>query len=194
MDLFSSKEIILNNGNLLDAVLATIAVPGIFPPKDINGRRLVDGGILDPVPVALARYLDPLAPVIAVCLSPDTQTNLGQPTFHIPAPTPIPIPAMIIEQFSKLRISQAVNIFTQSMEITSNMLADLRIKIDQPDILIRPKLDHISIFDNVKPEELVEIGEESFLEVQKDLDKQFRFINQLSRLRNIPKSPGVVLK
>ncbi len=70
VDIRSKQEIILNKGSVVQAVLATVAIPGVFPPVMINDLELVDGGVLDPVPVAVARWLAPHLPVVAVCLSP----------------------------------------------------------------------------------------------------------------------------
>src|SRR3989338_6228365 len=50
-DLSNRETIAVDKGRLLDAVYKSIAVPGIFQPIMENGRMLVDGGILDPVPV-----------------------------------------------------------------------------------------------------------------------------------------------
>ena len=55
VDLKSGKEVLLSRGRLVDAMLATIAIPGIFPARYMDGLELVDGGTLDPVPVAPAR-------------------------------------------------------------------------------------------------------------------------------------------
>ncbi len=70
VDLKSAREIILDRGRLVDAVLATIALPGILPPQQIEDYQLVDGGVLDPVPVSVARSLAPNLPVVAVVLTP----------------------------------------------------------------------------------------------------------------------------
>src|SRR5581483_5344020 len=75
VDLRTSSEIILRTGRLRDAILATIALPGIFPAYHLDEYELVDGGVLDPVPVALARSMAPSLPVVAVTLT----TPLGQP-------------------------------------------------------------------------------------------------------------------
>ena len=50
VDLKSGNEVLLSKGRLVDAMLATIAMPGVFPPRYIDGLELVDGGTLDPVP------------------------------------------------------------------------------------------------------------------------------------------------
>src|SRR4030042_295517 len=69
-DLNTGLPVVIKQGRLLDAVLATSAVPGVFPARVINGHRLVDGAIMNPIPVAEARALYPKGPVIAVVLSP----------------------------------------------------------------------------------------------------------------------------
>jgi NTE family protein len=53
-DLAHKKEVWLSRGDLFDAIRASISIPGIFTPKDIDTRRLVDGGLLNPLPVAPA--------------------------------------------------------------------------------------------------------------------------------------------
>jgi len=55
VDLISGKEVILNRGSLIHAVMASCAVPGFLPPVSRDGMLLVDGGILDPVPVGPAK-------------------------------------------------------------------------------------------------------------------------------------------
>src|SRR5215213_7454912 len=69
VDLKSGREVLLSTGRLVDAMLATIAMPGVFPARYIDGLELVDGGTLDPVPVAPARRLAPRLPVVAVVLT-----------------------------------------------------------------------------------------------------------------------------
>jgi len=51
-DIMKQKEIWIQKGKLLDAVRASIAIPSIFTPKEISGRYLIDGGVLNPLPIA----------------------------------------------------------------------------------------------------------------------------------------------
>ncbi len=51
-DLASGTSRLLSSGDLLEAVLASAAIPGLFPPVEIDGERLVDGAIADPLPIA----------------------------------------------------------------------------------------------------------------------------------------------
>jgi NTE family protein len=56
-ELASGREVWLREGRLADAVRASIALPGLFSPVERNGRVLVDGGLVNPVPVSLCRAL-----------------------------------------------------------------------------------------------------------------------------------------
>ncbi|NTV36827.1 MAG: patatin-like phospholipase family protein [Anaerolineaceae bacterium] len=157
VDQESSQEIILNKGKVIDAVLATIAIPGIFPPQRIHDHILVDGGVLDPVPVTLARWLMPSYPVVAVCLtpSPEKWAELG----HAKIKPPIAIPGPILNQFYRLRLAQAFQTFTNSMDITARMLAELRLQNDRPDIIIRPEVSSYGLLDSADPAEIIRLGE-----------------------------------
>ncbi len=163
VDINSSKEVYFTSGSVLDAVLASSAFPGVLPPRKMGNALLVDGAILDPVPVNLLRSLAPGIPIVAVTLqaAPEEWGSIPQGNIIESAPLPIPIPAQIIQGLSKLRIGQAVLIFTQSMEINSRMLTELRLKIDQPDVIIRPNVMQFGLFEMLNPEKLIQIGEEA---------------------------------
>ncbi|WP_153147844.1 patatin-like phospholipase family protein [Dechloromonas sp. H13] len=70
-DLANGREVWLKEGGLISAVRASIALPGLFAPHQIGGRFLVDGGLVNPVPVSLCRALDADV-VVAVDLGMDT--------------------------------------------------------------------------------------------------------------------------
>jgi NTE family protein len=78
-DLETGDEIVLRRGHLAEAVLASSAIPGILPPSVIEGRTLVDGAMVTPVPVASAATMGP-APVLAVnVLRPPSPGNSSRP-------------------------------------------------------------------------------------------------------------------
>jgi len=74
VDLNTGKEHTLREGNLLDAVMATSAFPGVFPPVEIQGLQLVDGGVLDNLPTELPRQLGADV-VIAVYVTATVDTD-----------------------------------------------------------------------------------------------------------------------
>lgn len=188
VDTVTMQEYILDHGHVSDSVLATIAVPGVFPPKEINGAILVDGGVLDPVPVALARWLAPSLPIVAVCLSPAPEGWAHLPEFSIPAVNPIAQP--IIQQITKTRVAKAFQVFVRSMDITSHMLAELRLKTDHPEVIIRPNVSRFGMLDNVDPKELIEEGVIATEEAIEDIQKTMGWANQISRRFRKVQAPG----
>lgn len=58
VDLMRQREVWLREGDLWDAVRASIAIPGVFTPYEVHGRELVDGGLLAPLPIAATRLSD----------------------------------------------------------------------------------------------------------------------------------------
>ena len=90
-DIVNRQEVWLDSGKLFDAIRASIAVPGVFTPKKINGRLLVDGGLLNPLP-GVPHGADDVALTIAVSLSGrDVQDPLG--------PNPPELPLSTIDQY-----------------------------------------------------------------------------------------------
>lgn len=153
VDIESMQKVVLKEGRVLDAVMSTIAIPGIFPPNEWGGHRLVDGGVLDPVPVQLARSLSPGLPVVAVPLSPPPEQWSQLPFPKIIPETPI------LKPIASLRVAQAFDIFTRSLEIGSYMLAHTRMKLEKPDVIIYPKVTDIGFLDKVDVRELAARGD-----------------------------------
>jgi NTE family protein len=78
-DLESGDEVVLRQGSLADAVLASSAIPGILSPSIVDGRTLVDGAMVTPVPVACAKTMAEV-PVMAVnVLRPPSAGQAGTP-------------------------------------------------------------------------------------------------------------------
>jgi NTE family protein len=154
VDIQIAQPVVIDHGRLVDAVLATIAVPGIFPPVHWNGYHLIDGGVLDPVPVALARTLAPGLPVVAVVLSPPLTdwAGPGQPRLLNSLP-------FLATYLGRLRVAQALNIFMRSVDIGGAMLTDLRLRLDQPEVILRPAVPQIGLLDNVDVAEVAHLGE-----------------------------------
>lgn len=179
VDIHSSQEIIINQGPLIDAVLATVAVPGVFPPRQQGNYLFVDGAILDPVPVAVARWLAPNLPVCASVLSPPPENWADLPPFHLPHTSPLQ--ERVLEQVSRLRFGQALNMFIQSMDITSRMLTELRLEVERPEVIIRPRVEHYSMLQDVLPQELIDLGRQAAESILPDLRNSYRWQGRLSR-------------
>jgi NTE family protein len=177
-DLNSGREILLSEGSLEDAILATIAIPGIFPAKMIGDLELVDGGTLDPVPVAAARSLvSPKTPVVAVVLS--TQMGIPAQTWNIPLPDYLP--RTIITRLGKMRYSQALDVFLRSLDMVNRAVTEYRLQVDDPDVIIRPAVVDVDILDQVDVRAIARKGEEAVETVLPELKKLFAWQNRLRR-------------
>ncbi len=192
VDIHSGDEIIINSGRLVDAAKATAAIPGIFPAMEIGHHTLVDGGVLDPVPVALARWLQPDLPVVAVSLTPQMEDWPKVPRIDIPPY--VPIPQIIIDHLSQFRLGKAMHIFIDSMEIMINKITDLRLRLDKPDVIIRPKVHEYTMFDKVDIDHVIRLGEQAVLDALQDLKTINSPDKRLNRWFRVTKPPGKILK
>jgi NTE family protein len=180
VDLNTAERLVLGRGRVLDAVMASIAVPGVFPPRQLGGRLLVDGGVMDPVPVGVARSLRPNLPVAAVVLSPpiDQWAGIGQPRLMNSLP-------FLNKYLSQFRFSQALNIFMRSIDIAGALLTELLLEIEKPDVLIRPAVRQIGLLDQVDIAEVARLGERAaehvLLELERAVGWQARLRRRLFR-------------
>lgn len=177
VDIDSGTEVVLDNGSLKDAVLATIALPGIFPVQHIRELNLVDGGVLNPVPVSLARALSPNLPVVAVVLNDPIDKALKP--YSLPVPSIIP--RSIADRISRISLAQSLDIFLRSVDASSRYVAHLRLKVDKPEVIVRPDVHHINLLDNVTIEEVARLGEEALEQVLPDLKRETAWLARLNR-------------
>jgi NTE family protein len=177
VDLKKCQEVVLNNGRVVDAVLATIAVPGVFPPRLYGEAQLVDGAVLDPVPVSVARSMAPGLPVVAVVLDMDTDATRDLNSL----PFPVPMPAQLVERITRTRVAQAFNIFLQSVDASSRALAEMRLQTDNPDVIIRPEVNGIGLLDKVDIHTIILKGENATEIVLPSLQQAVAWPNRLRR-------------
>jgi NTE family protein len=176
-DLKSGKEILLSSGHLVDAILATIAMPAVFPVRYIGDLELVDGGTLDPIPVAPARSLNPRLPVVAVALNIPIGTSAR--TWSIPMP--ISLPRALIQWVSKMRYGLMLDVYVRSLDLVSRAVAEYRLEVDKPDVIIRPLLGDIDTLDIINVHEVVKIGEAAVDEVLPQLKQKFTLRKRIRR-------------
>ncbi|GAB1472163.1 patatin-like phospholipase family protein [Chloroflexota bacterium] len=177
VDIITGCEVILHEGSLRDAVLATIALPGIFPIQRINDWHLVDGGVLNPVPVTVARMLSPNLPVVAVSLN----DLIDQPLRGYNLPIPSIVPRQIVESLSRISLAQSMDIFLRSVDASSRYVAHLRLLMDKPEVLVRPLVHHIDLLDSVVIEDVAQLGEQALVEVLPDLKRETSWAARIGR-------------
>lgn len=172
----TARPLALNRGRVLDALAATIAVPGIFPAQMRNGRLLVDGGVLDPVPVTLARQLAPGLPVAAVALSPqiDGFSSPQRPSLLNALP-------ILSRYLGRLRLVQALDVFMRAVDVGGIALTELRMVADPPDVVIRPNIPLIGLLDPVDVHDVALMGAQAAVQALPELRRAAGWQGRLRR-------------
>ncbi len=172
----TGHEIWLTRGRLADALRASYALPGIFPPVKIGGRWLVDGALVNPVPVSAARALDARL-VIAVNLNSDL---FGRGTIiashgsdESDEPPPL-VPkangilgmfggeSLLRRQFVGREGSPGIpTVMMEAFNVMQDRITRARLAGDPADVMISPRLGPIGMFDFHRAAEAIAIGAEA---------------------------------
>jgi len=180
--LLSGQEVKFTRGSLHDAVWSSAAIPGILPPMYIGEEWLVDGGLVNPVPVNLCRYLDADI-VIAVNLNGNIiGRKLVSEEKALQISSAIVADASKEASLSKLKESitrhplypfsgdwsgntQAgpkspglIETFADAINIMQDRITRSRMVGDPPDVLITPQLDDMGMMDFSRAEEAINTG------------------------------------
>jgi len=168
-DLDEGKEVWFSRGLLFDAIRASIAFPTLFSPFKLNGHRLVDGGLLNPIPMAPTLHnITDL--VIAVSLSGAKQSRVEQPTeIRKPRPGRNRYHQMVAEFIDGLqkRVNDQhkdedgfFDVISQSIDTMQNSIARFKLAANAPDLLIEIPKDSCTIYEFDRARELISIGRE----------------------------------
>jgi len=160
-DLASGREVWLREGRILDAVRASVALPGLLVPQLLDGRYLVDGGLVNPVPVSLCRALGADF-VIAVDLSMDT-IGLRQRRGDASAPAPAWRQTMGRwlgregdgEDVTRPSLADVVS---NSIAIMQGRISRSRLAGEPADVLIAPRLGQLGLLDFHRAHEAIAAG------------------------------------
>jgi NTE family protein len=174
----TGHEIWLTHGRMIEAVRASYALPGIFAPVLVGDRWLVDGALVNPVPVSAARALGAEI-VIAANLSSDVFTH--STTIYAHGAVPIlptqadveaePPPAkrrfgkffspertMKREFFGSRGRPGISSVMVDAFNIMQDRITRARLAGDPPDLLITPRVGQIGWFDFHRAADLIEFG------------------------------------
>ena len=190
-DIDTGESIIIKQGDLLEALRASLAFPGIFTPVRFGNRFLVDGGLCKPIPTDVARHLG-ADKVIGVCTIPKVLKQSPEtylPTSH---DSTEPVSSRWRDIFSTRRIEQAFrtaigndpaeengynrkspNIFrvcAQSVAIMENVINELHLSQNPKDLVIRPELEGVTLLEFYKADEIIAAGEASARAALQDIE------------------------
>lgn len=180
-DLATQREVWFQHGPLFDAIRASIAIPMVFTPHEVNGRELVDGGLLAPLPLAATRgfHCDYVVAVDLNARSPRVPPSEPVPLresemfnddaplvaanwksrvaswFSAPAPAngpAVPAPAG--------GIASLLDLMSRSMDTMHSQMTRLQVAQDPPDLVIRIPRDSATFYEFWRARELRERGRE----------------------------------
>ncbi|MFP6772534.1 MAG: patatin-like phospholipase family protein [Alphaproteobacteria bacterium] len=170
-ELTTGHEIWLRKGQLVEALQASYALPGIFPPVELDGRPLVDGALVNPVPVSVCRAMGARL-VIAVNLNADmlgseraqngridrgqNGANGGKENGGMLGGA-----GMLESLFRRDGSPSMFNVMASALNILQDRLSRSRLAGDPPDVTIAPKVGHIGLLDFDQAEDLIELGEQA---------------------------------
>lgn len=172
----TGHEIWLTRGRLVDALAASYALPGVFPPARIGGRWLIDGALVNPLPVSAARALGARL-VIAVNVNadnfghgttiqdhgPDAQDELQREALsNPPGLRGIFSERLFKRQFFGTPERPGIStVMVEAFNVMQDRITRSRLAGDPPDVLISPKLGRVNLFDFLCAEEAIALGAEA---------------------------------
>ena len=176
-DMVTGREVWLSRGPVIDAVSASIAMPGLFPPVNLHRRWLVDGAVVNPLPVSAVRAMN-VDVILAV--------NLSGPLWRVPArelqprgeqapPSPLGWLAALgrrrqgevrVEPMRTLRDPAEtpatppgfVDVVGQSITVMQDIVARMRLAGDPADVLLAPEVRHVGLFEFHRADTLIAAG------------------------------------
>jgi NTE family protein len=172
-DLLTGHEVWLNEGPLIAALRASFSLPGIFAPVRHEGRWLVDGALVNPLPVSVCQALGAQL-VIAVNLHADLIGRARTPGSNLPRiagfdlEEELPearrqgiagLPAMLMQLFGRENSGPSLfGVMVQSLNIMQDRITRSRLAGEPPDVAINPRVGHVGMLEFHRAAELIDEG------------------------------------
>lgn len=156
-ELTTGREIWLREGSVAAAVCASIALPGLFAPVMQDGRLLVDGGLVNPVPVSLARAMGADV-VIAVDLGSDI---VGKALHRTAATGDSPWRRRLLTYLGLAgdgELPPLLSVMSTSIHIMQTRIARSRLAGEPADVLLSPRLAQLALMDYHRADEAIAEG------------------------------------
>jgi NTE family protein len=171
-DLRSGAEVVLREGDVLEAIRASIAIPGLFTPQRWRGRLLVDGGLTNPLPVDVARQLGAqfVIAVTVLALPEDTVPRKGEPQrltaqllarFLDSDETPRPEEAEDSSGEPESDLADdigLIEVLSKATGVVQARIAAARLREQPPDCIVAAPSQEIGLFDFHRAADAVDAG------------------------------------
>ena len=189
-DLSNGQEVWIKEGSIHDAIRSSMALPGLFTPVEQDNTWLVDGGLVNPVPVSTCRAMG-ASKVIAVNLNGDI---LGKHLNNHNSQSRNKFSKLtektVLSRFTNTLTGKAGSLFSDlfenntnqpgifdvlasSINIMQDRITRSRMAGDPPDIILSPKLAHIGLMEFDRAEEAIEAGRKAVLQLRPTLEDLF---------------------
>lgn len=167
VDLLRQREVWLREGDLWDAIRASIAIPGLFTPYEIHGRELVDGGLLAPLPIAATRLSDAHR-LIAVDMHGWPRRPPGKPAEEASTTAPNNH-SWLTSWWQRHGVEHGsgaphvpdigfTELMARSLDTMQAQIARVQLALDPPELVIRIPRDACQFYEFWRAKELIEIG------------------------------------
>ena len=179
-DLETGREVWFTSGPLIDAVWASISLPGLFPPLQHQGRWLVDGGLVNPVPVSVCHALGADI-VISVNLNggvvgkhfikkQDEPANDSNNVFgRLSRAVNKYSPDLFKDDTEKTSAPGLFEAIAGSINIAQDRITRSRLAGEPPDIMLSPKLSHIGLMEFYRARETIQEGEQCVMRMTPEI-------------------------
>ncbi len=191
-DLATGHEVWLKKGDLLNAMVASFSLPGIFPPVQIDDRNLVDGALVNPCPISPCQAMGSRM-TIAVDLNTDLIGKASKPGANYQTITGFDVfnkedvPEEEQKRFKASSLSRRLfrrekndpslfGVMVSGLGILQDRLTRSRLAGEPPDIHIKPPIGHIGLLEFEKAKELIEYGEEATEKLIPDIKAAMRVL------------------
>jgi len=145
-DLTTGDLIVFNKGDIAKAIRASMSIPGVFNPIENNGRILVDGGVIDPLPTDVLKQ-NKADKIIAVNLIDLGEKKVIYEKSNIAEP--------------KIKSPLIIPVLFKSLQMNYKIATQALIETSPPDVMISPDLKKIGYQDFHKAKQAVELGEQA---------------------------------
>lgn len=193
-DFITGEEVVFNEGLLLDAILSSVAIPTLLQPVNVGGRFLLDGGLSNPLPISVAKDLKADI-TIAVNVSPNPERitkkikkRKSEEINLLVKKLPSSIKNLLneytqlldgkdvdklntddVENLNSLTI---LNVFLQSVTISTNNIMMQQLRDATPDILISPQIEDYDLLEFYKGKEIIKKGYDATMAILPNIIKR----------------------
>ena len=155
-ELNTGHEVWVNSGSLITGMRASYALPGIFEPVKCNNRTLVDGALVNPVPVSVCRSYEERL-VVAVNLNYDLYGRSA--VVKHSASDPVDVPRKQKQDAKEAHLG-LTNVMVQAFNIIQDRISRARMAGDPPDLSLQPRLSDIGMSEFHRADETIRRGYE----------------------------------